>query len=117
MVPGMNAKQSLLVQAMHGVLVLCVVAAASVLAYADKLDGQTVAVLLGAAITFAGGSAQSLGTLGQAVNGKSTIATSTMDEREATLRTMAVAAAAAPAHTVTAVEPRDPEATEEIRHG
>ena len=104
----MNARQSLYVQGMHGALVLCVVFAASVLAYADKLDGQTVAVLLGAAITFAGGSAQSIGALGQAVNGKSTMTAGELANRETTLRTAIAGAASSQAHDLGPVaEARD----------
>lgn len=98
--PIVNARQSLYIQAMHGALVLVVVVAASVLAYADKLDGQTVAVLLGAAITFAGGAAQSLGTLGTAVNGKAVVSNASLADREATIRTALAASAASPAHTI-----------------
>lgn len=69
----MNARASLYVMLLHGGISIIVVLAATVLAFHGSLDAPTVSVIYGAAIGLAGGTAGSLATLGQAVNGKSTM--------------------------------------------
>lgn len=96
----MNVRQSLYIQIMHGVIVVIVVIAATILAYNGTLDSATVAVIFGAAVALAGGSAQSLGSLGQTVNGKSMVSDAALANRETTLRTAMAAAAASEPHVI-----------------
>lgn len=90
----MNARQSLIVQAMHGTVVLFTVVVVCILGYHGTLDGQSVVAILGAAIGFAGGAVAATGALGQAVNGKSVVSEASMASREQTLRTSIQANAA-----------------------
>lgn len=71
---------------MHAGLVLAAIVAVTVLGIDGTIDGQSVVAVLGTAIGFAGASATSVGSLAQAVNGKSVISTAAMADREATLR-------------------------------
>lgn len=107
----MTTRQSLTVQGMHAAIVLASILAVTALGINGTLDGQSVVAVLAAAIGFAGASSSQIGTLAQAVNGKATMSNEAMADREATLRTAMVAAAATPAHEMHAVEPPevDPE--------
>ena len=96
----MAARQSLYVTAMYGSIVLAVVVATVILGVQGTLDSSSVLGILGAAIGFAGGSAASNGAVGAAVNGKATIPTAELANREQTLRTAIVASAAAPSHVI-----------------
>lgn len=105
----MTTRQSLVVQGMHAAIVLSAIVAVTALGINGTLDGQSVVAVLAAAIGFAGASGSQIGTLAQAVNGKATMSNESLADREATLRTAMVAAAATPAHVMTAVEPEDVE--------
>lgn len=77
----------MVIQAMHGGIVLASIVAVTLLGVEGTLDGQSVVAVLAAAIGFAGASASQIGSLAQAVNGKSVISGSSMADRETTLRT------------------------------
>lgn len=105
----MTARQTMIVQGIHGALVLAVLISATVLGVQGTLGSDALVGIYGAAIGFAGGSAATIGTLGQAVNGKATIPISELANRETTLRAAMASAAASPAHTVRATPPVAPD--------
>lgn len=96
----MNAKLSVYVMAMHGLIVLSVVVVTCVLGVQGTLDSASILGILGAAIGFAGGTAASLGAVGQAVNGKSVITPQLISEQASMQRTALAAAASAQPHDV-----------------
>lgn len=104
--PTVSAKDSLYVQGIHVTVVLSAIFAVSLLGYHGTLDGQSVVAVLGAAIGFAGANVSSVGSLAQAVNGKSVVTSQLLAEQGATARTAIVSAAAADSHTV---EPSAPD--------
>ncbi|HVE35372.1 MAG TPA: hypothetical protein VNC18_17535 [Gemmatimonadaceae bacterium] len=108
----MTARQSLLLQGMHAFIVLGVLASVTVLGVQGTLTGESVIAVYAAAIGFAGASAGQIGTLAQAVNGKSVVTSQMLAEQGATNRTGLVAAAGGSAHTVTPIIPVDQEHAE-----
>lgn len=100
----MSARQSIIVQGVHGGIVVAAILAVTILGYHGTIDGESVVAVLGAAIGFAGANATSIGSLAQAVNGKAVIPAHNLAEREATLRTAMIASAASSPHTVEAVK-------------
>lgn len=109
----MSAKQSLYLQAIHAGIVVAVLVSVTVLGVQGTLASDSLIAVYGAAIGFAGASASQLGALGQAINGKTTITEGAIAEREATLRTAMVAAAAATPHDIAALQPIPPARPEE----
>ena len=82
----MTTRQQVIPLVVHGGIVALAVLAVTVLGFHGSLDAQAVTAVLGAAIGFAGASAASQGALSTAVNGKSTISTEALGQREVTLR-------------------------------
>lgn len=83
---AMQARDNLIATVIHSSIVLAAIAAVVVLGIHGTLDGQSVIAVLGAAIGFAGANATAVSSLGAAINGKATVPTETLTQREVTLR-------------------------------
>lgn len=83
----MTGRQNLYVLGLYGSIILATVIGAVILGVQGTLDAPSITAIFGTAIGGAGAALAAQGTLGQAVNGKSTISTATLQEREHTLRT------------------------------
>lgn len=101
----MNQKTSLIIQGLNAFVVIGVLVSATVLGVQGTLQGESLVAIYGAAIGFAGGAASALGSLGAAVNGKTPLSNAAMADRETTLRSAMVAAAAAPPRDVPLAPP------------
>lgn len=82
----MTGRQNLYVLGLYGTIILATVIGAVILGIQGTLDSAAITAIFGTAIGGAGAALAAQGTLGQAVNGKSTVSTSALNEREQTLR-------------------------------
>lgn len=102
----MNGKQTLYVMLLHGGVAVAVIFGATLLAFHGSLDSPTVAVIYGAALGLAGGSASAVAAVGSAINGKNTVSSDVLASHETTLRqAIATNIPASPAAPVAPVEP------------
>ena len=101
----MPYKQQLIQQVIYASIALAAVIGAVILGWRGALNSDAVAAILTGALALAGGAAAGIGTVGAVVNGKSVVTHQLIAEQGANTRTALVAAAGAPANTVTPVEP------------